>query len=133
MSQKQKLRRYFRNMGLCLVGYLVSLFGVIPVIDGDGVEMPVAVALAAVPGLFVLGVLASIWIYLRDMDEVARHFAMRAMVFAAFAVLAVAGSWGLLELLVDDLPRLPVFYVFVIFFAVQGAYQFASRDKVCLP
>ena len=125
-------RRYLRNMLVCAFGYCLSLFAVISVIVRNDPGLPLAVGLALIPAAFVLGMLAAIWTYMRDMDEVARHFVTRSMMFGTFAVLTVAGTWGLLEMIVEGLPALPVFWMFPLFFLVMGVTNLFNRDAACL-
>ena len=119
-SPKAALRRYHRHLGIAMVAYVVSLFAVITVVERTEPALPLAVALAALPALAVVGALWAVWTYLREMDEVARHFTTRSMVFGAFAVLAVSGTWGLLEMIVEELPRIGIFWALPIFFAAMG-------------
>jgi len=124
-------RRYtFRMLGSG-VGYALTLLGATWILKTTQPNIIVAVALAIIPALFVLGMLVAIWKFLNEADEVQRFFVMRAMMLGLFAVLGISGAWGVFEMLIDDLPTLPVFWVFPIFFFVMGASQFLRRDQTC--
>jgi len=125
-------RRYVVTLfGMC-GGYLASLFGVILTIRSNP-DLAVwgQAALGAIPAGFLLGTIYAIWRYMGDMDEVARHFNERAMLMGLFAVVSVAGSYGLMEMIIDPLPRLPIFWVFPIFFAVYGVAKALMKDAPC--
>lgn len=127
------MKRYLGRMLGCSFGYLGSLFGVVAVIKSADPGLGLSALLAVIPALFVMGMLWAIWSFVRETDEVQRFYITRSMMIGLFAVLAVSGSWGLMEMVVEGLPELPVFWMFPIFFAVMGATQFLNRDQVCLP
>lgn len=126
-------QRYTRRMlgsGLC---YLAALLGVMTFINAQEPSLAVAIGLSIIPAIFVMGMLVAIWRYLKETDEVQRFFVTRAMMIGLFAVLIVSGGWGLMEMVVDDLPKLPVFWIFPIFFFAMGLSQLFNRDQGCLP
>ena len=124
---------YKRRMLGSMLGYVGGLLGVTYFLKGRDVDTLLAAGLAFIPVIFIMGVLFAIWRYLQDTDEVQRFFLTRAMIFGLFAVLVVSGGWGLMEMVVDDLPKLPVFWIFPIFFLVMGLSQALNRDQTCLP
>ena len=75
---------------------------------------------ALVPGLFILAMLWAVWRYVAEVDEVARHDFVQAKLVALFSVLAISGGWGLVELFNTNVPRLPVFWIFPIYFMIFG-------------
>ena len=52
-------------------------------------------------------------------------------------ILSVSLAWGILELFAEALPKLPVFFVFPIYFAAQGLASWRLSKKYgsgfCLP
>lgn len=125
-TPKEANRRY---MGLMLgssLGYVVALLGVTALLSKDDPITPLGLTMAFVPGLFVIGMLYAMWRFIKEVDEVARFYIMRALVMAAFVVMAVAGTWGLLEMILENIPRLPIFWAFPLFFFIFGIVQ-------CLP
>jgi glucose-6-phosphate-specific signal transduction histidine kinase len=130
MSQKLAHKRYKTLMLSSGLAYAVSLIGITYFLkSGSEAITPFNVVLGLVPGLFVVGMLYSIWRYLKEMDEAARFFMTRSLLLSSFLVLAIAGVWGLLEMLFDDLPKLPVFWVFPIFFLVFGGVIALGPDR----
>ena len=120
MSPRTAHRRYMARMLGASCGYIGTIIAASTVIDKDGPVTAITILVAAVPAIFILGMLRAIWKYIQDVDEVARHDHVEAMLAALFVVLAVSGSWGLIELYNESLPRLPVFYVFPVFFMIYG-------------
>jgi len=129
MAPKLAQRRYMTLMLGSSLAYAVSLIGVTFFVKKLDVITPLAIGLGLVPGLFVSGMLYAIWRYLKEMDEAARFFMTRSLMLACFLVLSIAGVWGLLEMLLDDLPKLPVFWIFPIFFFVFGSVTAFGPNK----
>ncbi len=131
MKPKQANKRYFSAMLGSSLGYLGSVFGVSflhdKLVDGS---IP-GILLSLIPGIFICLMLLSVWRYLKDVDEVVRHELIQAMMAGLFALLALSGGWGLVELFNDSLPRLPVFFAFPVFFLTYGLVT-AIRYKRCV-
>lgn len=120
LTPKAANKRYFSRMFGAACGYVGSVFGVSFLIDkGDPVTV-VTILAALIPGFFVLMMLWAVWRFVNEVDEVARHDLTQAMLVALFSVLAISGGWGLVELFNTNLPRLPVFWVFPVFFLIFG-------------
>lgn len=111
-TPKRALRRYHFALFGGLAAYAGALVGAILFFRSRPELDALAVVVALSPGIGILAVLHAMWRYLRDMDEVGRFFAMRALVFALFGVLVVSGVWGVAELIQPNWPRLPVFWMF---------------------
>lgn len=120
-THKKVTRQYMFSMLGTSLGYAGSLIGVTFALrNWEDVSMPIIIALATIPGIFLFGMILSFWRYVRDIDEVARHFIVQSMILGLFAILALSGIWGLIEMLTDDVPRLPIFWVFPLFFGAFG-------------
>ncbi|GHA88089.1 hypothetical protein GCM10009069_08800 [Algimonas arctica] len=122
MSQAKIQKRYRRNVMGAGAGYIGAVFGVSTQLDGDSPVTVLNVGLALLPGLFIVGMVYAMWVYIRDVDEAARHFLVKAMMSALFVTLALSGVWGLAELFLDNLPKLPVFFVFPIVMGMFGVF-----------
>ncbi|MGB6229863.1 MAG: hypothetical protein WBF53_07025 [Litorimonas sp.] len=120
LTPKQAHKRYLGRMLGASFGYVGSVFGASYFIDSGDPITPITILVALVPAAFVLMMLAAVWRYIAEVDEVARHYSIQSMMVALFGVLALSGSWGLVELFNEDLPRLPVFWLFPTFFALFG-------------
>lgn len=105
---------------LSSLGYVVTLLGVTQAVNTLGASTLLAGALAIIPAIFVLLMLRAIWIFVHDVDEAQRFFLVQSMMVGLFAVLAISGSWGLVEMMSDDIPKLPIFWLFPLFFGVFG-------------
>jgi hypothetical protein len=122
MSQTMIRKRYRRHVLGAGAGYIGAVFGVSTQLDGGDPVTALNVGLALLPGLFILLMVYAMWVYIRDVDEAARHFMVNAMMSALFVTLALSGVWGLAELFLDDLPKLPVFFVFPIVMGMFGVF-----------
>lgn len=120
MSASQVQRNYRKSLLLSSLGYVVTLLGVTQAVNTLGASTLLAGALAIIPAIFVLLMLRAIWIFVHDVDEAQRFFLVQSMMIGLFAVLAISGSWGLVEMMSDDIPKLPIFWLFPLFFGVFG-------------
>lgn len=120
MSVKQIQKRYFRTMIGSSLGYVGALLGVTYALDFFEEPFALRIALALVPCVFVVMMLRTIWRYMWQVDEAQRHFIMKSSVAALFVILMISGVWGLVELLVEGVPALPVFWIFPIYFFAFG-------------
>lgn len=130
MKPKQANKKYFATMLGASLGYIGSVFGVSFLHDKLTDGSVAGILLSLVPGLFICMMLLSVWQYLKDVDEVARHELTQSMMAGLFVLLALSGGWGLVELFNDSLPRLPVFWAFPVFFLTYGAVS-AIRYRRC--
>lgn len=120
LSPKTAHKNYMGRMLGASGGYIGTVFAAAFVIDdGDPVSV-ITILVSLLPAIFVLLMIRAVWRYISEVDEVARHDYVQAMMAALFIVLALSGSWGLVELFNDDLPRVPIFWVFPIFFFAFG-------------
>jgi len=120
MSQTTIRKRYqLSTLGYGL-GYLGATFGVSFMHDKVADSSAPALLLAAFPGIFIALMVRGLWRYIHEIDEVARHDHIQAMMSAILFILVICGGWGLVELFNDDLPRLPVFYIFPAFYLIYG-------------
>lgn len=122
MSQAKILKRYRRCVLGAGAGYIGAVAGVSTQLDRDGPVTVLNIGLALLPGIFILLMVYAMWVYIRDVDEAARYFMIKALMGALFLTLALAGVWGLAELFLDDLPKLPVFFVFPIVMGMFGVF-----------
>lgn len=122
MSQGLIKKRYRRNVLGAGAGYIGAVAGVSTQLDGDSPITVLNVGLALLPGLFIVAMVYAMWVFIRDVDEAARHFMVKAMMSALFVTLALSGVWGLAELFLDGLPKLPVFFVFPIVMGMFGMF-----------
>ena len=128
--QKATKQYMFRMMGAA-GGYIGAVFGAAMVLDdGDPVSV-ITLLVAAFPAIFILLMLRAVWIYINVVDEVARHDMVEAMLVALFCMLAIGGSWGLVELFNESVPRLPIFWVFPGFFIIFGVVS-GIRYRRCV-
>lgn len=122
MPQALIRKRYLRTVMGAGAGYLGAVAGVSTQLDDDDPVTVLNVGLALLPGLFVLLMIYAMWVYIRDVDEAARHFMTNAMMAALFVAMSLSGVWGLAELFLDGLPRFPVFFIFPGIMGMFGVF-----------
>lgn len=120
MSVKSETKRYMWSILGGSLGYAVALIGVTFALKSISAPLSAQIAISLLPGFFVLFMLMAIWRFVKNIDEAQRFFMTQSLVFAIFIVLALAGVWGLVEMLVDEVPKIPVFWVFPVFFGALG-------------
>jgi hypothetical protein len=123
MTPKQVNRKYRSRMIGAGLAYVGAVTGASFLIDNGDPVTPLALIAALGPGAALLLMLYSMWRYFTDVDEVGRFFMMQSFTTAFFGTLAVCGVWGLAELFLEDLPKLPVFFVFPIGMAMFGLFS----------
>jgi len=130
MKPKLANKRYMSLMMGSSLGYLATVFAISfthdYLIDGS----IAAIILSLVPGVPICLMVWSLWRYLKEVDEVARHDLTQAMLIGLFVLLVLSGSWGLAELFNDSMPRLPIFFAFPAFFLVFGLVS-VTKYKRC--
>ncbi len=136
-TPKQALRRYFKMFVPSMIAYLVLVVLAVRLIRGELVTGAVMYLVAFLPALAALGFLFSWFRFIRETDELARRVQTEAIMFGVGVVLTLSLTWGLLEMFIDTLPRLPVFWVFPIFMIGQGLAGHRLSKKYgtgfCLP
>ena len=97
-SQAKASQRYLTRMALVMAFYLVTLFMAEVLIEDRGVDGPLAVILALLPGLSFAGV---IWIFgaliVEEQDEFFRMLYVRQGLIATGVSFTMAAIWGFLE------------------------------------
>jgi hypothetical protein len=118
-AQKRYLRRFLPTMAAYVAAVFAVSFG-FKLLHPTGV---LAYALAVIPGIPILGVIAVIGLYLaEEKDEFQRSVLVESMLRGIGFTVALCTVWGLLEIYVG-VPRLWVFMVGPIF---CGAYGLAT-------
>jgi hypothetical protein len=129
MKPKQAIRRYLSTTIGASLAYVGSVFGVSffhdRLIDGSAA----GILIALVPGIFICLMLFSMWRYLQEIDEVARHELTQGMMTGLFGILAFSGGWGLVERFNETLPPLSLFYVFPAYFLIMGIATFVRWKR----
>lgn len=130
MSPSETNRRYkFSTLGYGL-GYIGAVFGISFLPDRLFEGSFIGILVAIIPAIFIGLMVWAFWRYINDIDEVARHDHISAMVISLMLVLAISGGWGLVELFNESIPRIPIFFIYPIFFVTYGLIA-AIRYKRC--
>ena len=136
-TPKQALRRYFKIFIPSMIAYMFFVFLAVRLIRGELVTGPVMYLVAFLPAAAALGFLFSWFRFIRETDELARRVQTEAIMFGVGVVLTLSLTWGVLEMFIDTLPRMPVFWMFPIFMIAQGFASWRLSKKYgtgfCLP
>lgn len=83
-------------------------------------------AAAWTPSIPIAGVMWAVLRYMRDSDEFVRALTARQVVIATFLTQVACSAWGFLEIYAGA-PRVPLYMVVVVFWAVFGAVKALVR------
>jgi len=136
-TPRQAFQRYLKIFIPSMIAYLALIFLAVHLIKTEIVTGVAVFPVAILPGVAALCFLYGFFRFIKETDEVLRRVQTDAIMIGVGAILALTLTWGILELLIKDLPRLPVFYIFPIFFIVQGLASRRLSKKYgsgfCLP
>jgi hypothetical protein len=117
--QNPALRRYSQRLSVAMAVYVATILIAASYAKGR-THGPLAYALAALPGLAVIAILVAIGLYLREeKDEFLRAIQTEALLWSCGITLAVATSWGFLQMF-TDIYRAPLCFIFALFCFVWG-------------
>lgn len=123
-SSSPAIRRYTQGIMLTMTGYVLAVLGTSSYLHHHPHPHGVTLyAMSAVPSFCIIAMLGVVVIYLRDEhDEYQRMVAVRSILAAAFAILAMSAYTDFLRAY-GDLPALPPFTDIVAFWIVFGVAQ----------
>ena len=113
-------KRYRRRVMIALTFYVAALYLSEYVLQRFHPGTVLTVAVAALPSVPILGVLAVIGLYLREeRDEFQRDLTMQTLVWGMGGALAVATTYGFVEQFAHA-PHFAGYWVFVMFWFFTG-------------
>ena len=122
-------RRYQRRNMAVMIAYVVTLIGAIFAFVRLHPTGVLAYALAALPGLAVVGSIVVMGLYLREeTDEFERAIHMESALWATGGALAIATVWGFLEMF-HLAPQVWSWAVYPIWGALMGPAQAFARRR----
>jgi hypothetical protein len=120
-------RRYLRRTIPITVAYVGAVWLASALVDDRSTISPLAVGIALLPGIAVIGWIWAIGRLLIELDdEYLRMLEVRKTIIATGVTLAVTSIWGLLEFY-TSVPKLPVFWVFPMWCIGLIIGQIANR------
>ncbi|HYI63253.1 MAG TPA: hypothetical protein VEW71_00055 [Allosphingosinicella sp.] len=124
-AERAYLRRFFPTMGL----YVIVLFGAIWLNKALEPSGPLAVVLAILPALPLIGVVWAIGrLIVDETDEYQRSLTVRQVIVATGFMLAVTSVWGFLETF-EQVPHVPMYWAFIIWCAGLGVGTLVNEMK----
>ena len=122
-------RAYLRRFGPLMLLYVAFLFAAIRVNQVAAPTGILAVALAVLPALPLIGVVWSIFRLVTDeTDEYQRSLVIRQILIATGLTLVVCCVWGFLETF-GQVPHIPMYWAFIIWCAGLGVGSFVNELK----
>jgi hypothetical protein len=119
------LRRFFPIMGL----YVVFLFAAVWLDDRMALKGPLAVVLAILPALPLIGVVWSFGrLLIEETDEYQRSLTVRQIMIATGFMLCVTSIWGFLDAF-GQVPHMPMYWAFVIWCVGLGVGTFYNEMR----
>lgn len=107
-------RRYLRRFIPASVLYVAAILLASWLIPDGAAATALTVGIALLPGFAIIGMIWAMGRLLVELDdEYLRMLEVQKALVATGFALAVAGTWGLLEIY-TDVPKLPVFLIFPI-------------------
>ncbi len=120
MSMKRAIRRYNRTVIALSLVYAATLFSAIYAFNHHLVSGAIAVVVAALPALPIVGMFAAIARYLiEESDEYVRMLEVRKTLVATGFALSIATIWGFLESF-EVVGHVDSYYIAVIWFGGLG-------------
>jgi hypothetical protein len=124
---KPAARRNLVRTAIVTAIYVAGLFAAKYLIADVGVSRPLAIGVALVPGLAVVGFFYSTGkMIVETEDEFMRMLAVRQQLIAAGFAMSAASVWGVLEMF-DLVPHVEAFYIMVLWAVGVFVGQVANR------
>lgn len=120
LTPKQALRRYLTLFMPSMTAYIIAVFMAVKLLKNKSVTGLLIYPIALLPGLAALVFLYGYFRFIREMDEFQRKVQIDATLIGVAAILTFTLTWGIMEMFLPDLPRVPVFWVFPLYFLIQG-------------
>jgi hypothetical protein len=120
-------RAYVRRSVPLMIAYVAALFVAIRLHDTIAPTGPLAVALAILPALPLIGVVWALGrLLVEEQDEYLRSLHVRQFMIATGFMLVVTCIWGFLEMF-DLVPHVPMYWAFIIWCAGLGIGTLANE------
>jgi hypothetical protein len=114
-------KRYTYRTLVAMPFYLILLFSTILILRHDHPSRPLAILLAILPSIPIVAIIVIVGLYLKEeTDEFQRSIFQQTLLWSMGCVLAITSVWGLLEMMIANLPHLPIFYIFPGFWLFFG-------------
>lgn len=112
VTQNPAYRRYLRRTVPITIAYVAAVWLASALVSDRTSLSPLAILLALLPGIAVVGWIWAIGRMLIELDdEYLRLLEVRKIITATGVTLCLTSVWGLLEMY-TSVPKLPVFWVF---------------------
>jgi hypothetical protein len=107
-------RAYLRRFVPMMLLYMLVLFAVVWLHDRIAATGPLAILLAILPALPLIGVVWALGrLLIEEQDEYLRSLTVRQFMVATGFMLTVTSIWGFLDAF-DQVPHMPMYWAFII-------------------
>lgn len=118
MNQQQVTKRYFKEFGLSMGAYVITVIVSSLALTKNEFSKAVQVVIVLAPIIPIIFVIIAILRALRDSDELMQRIQLQAVVFSAITTGLITFTYGFLENI--GLPPFPTIWVFPIMLALWG-------------
>ncbi len=127
IARSAAIKRYNRRVILLSLAYAVFLLGAVYAFKHHLLGGPLAWIAAILPAIAIIGIFASIGVYLvEETDEYLRVMMVRQTLWASGFALSIATIWGFLESF-DLVDHIPAYAVAVLWFGGLGLGACANK------
>ncbi|QFT33191.1 hypothetical protein K1718_20275 [Roseibium porphyridii] len=119
MTTEQATSRFFKIFIPAMIVYIVGTASIRWYPGSETLPAYSLYALALIPIVAIFIAFWAQWRFAMELDEFLRLIQIKGTLVGIACVMMIASGWGQLERLAD-VPRLPVFWLLPIFWAVQG-------------
>jgi hypothetical protein len=122
-------RSYTRRIMITMAFYMVACILAVAARNNLHTDRFLVIILAIATAIPLVAVIAIVGLYLKEeTDEFQRELLVQQLLWATGLTLTSTSTWGMLEMF-SGLPRLPAFYIFVIFWIFFGLASFPLRRR----
>ena len=122
-------RAYLRRFIPMMILYVAILLGVVWLNDRIAPTGPLAIVLAILPALPLIGVVWALGrLLVEEQDEYLRSLTVRQFMIATGFMLTVTSIWGFLDAF-DQVPHVPMYWAFVIWCVGLGVGSAANEMR----
>ena len=122
-------RAYMRRFIPMMLLYVLVMFGAVSLNDRLAPSGPLAIILAVLPALPLIGVIWALGrLLVEEQDEYLRSLTVRQFIIATGFMLAVTSIWGFLDAF-GQVPHVPMYWAFIIWCVGLGVGTLVNETR----
>ena len=128
-AKTRAVHSYTRRIMITMAVYIVACILAVTARDHLHTDRLLVIVLAIATAIPLVAVIAIVGLYLKEeTDEFQRELLVQQILWATGLTLTCTSTWGMLEMF-SGVPRLPAFYIFVIFWIFFGLVSVPLRRR----